>query len=129
MLASFVVFAEPAAMDPWAWAGFALVVLASCGDAREARPVSPVAPSRETGDRAPAPTAELDPSTTCGRALTCCRAYAEAMPNVVAETACAGPAEVADEPDADERCSRMTHGWREALALLEGGVPPACQAR
>ncbi|HJL18104.1 MAG TPA: hypothetical protein RMH99_20745, partial [Sandaracinaceae bacterium LLY-WYZ-13_1] len=76
-----------------------------------------------------APAAAPDPGSACGRALACCRAYAEAVPNVVADSACAGPAEVADRPDADARCRAMAAGWRETLALLPDVDPPeACGA-
>ena len=71
----------------------------------------------------------LDPDTACGRALACCRAFAEATPNVLAEHACVGPAEASTADDADERCARMTEGWRVALERNPDVEPPgACSA-
>ncbi|MCB9597269.1 MAG: hypothetical protein H6719_31380 [Sandaracinaceae bacterium] len=66
----------------------------------------------------------LDPDTTCGRAERCCHAFAEAMPHVVVESACAEPGEVAELEDADARCGRMIEGWRTALDRRDGVDPP-----
>ena len=71
----------------------------------------------------------LDQATTCGRAQTCCRAFAAVTPNVVAASACAEPVEVAEHEDADERCERMIIGWRVALEHhVDVEPPPACAA-
>lgn len=72
----------------------------------------------------PAPEDRLDPTTTCGRAEVCCRAFAAAVPNVDEESACVGPAEAAESGAADERCERMTAGWRAALERHPGAEPP-----
>ncbi|MCZ7687298.1 MAG: hypothetical protein M5U28_54605 [Sandaracinaceae bacterium] len=67
---------------------------------------------------------EPDPSSTCGRALACCRAYAAAIPDVVEASACRGVFEAASAED-ERRCRAMSRGWREALARL-GDAPEAC---
>lgn len=75
------------------------------------------------------PAPGLDPASVCGRAEVCCRAFASATPHVVEQSACAGPAEAAAEPDAAARCRRMLAGWRTALERREGNeVPPECSA-
>jgi len=71
----------------------------------------------------------LDPETPCGRALTCCRAFAEVTPHVDPAAACAGPIEATHYDDADARCDRLRIGWRVALEDHEGVEPPdACSA-
>ena len=73
------------------------------------------------------PPPALDPSTVCGRAQACCRAFAEVTPNVAADVACAEPADAAGAADADARCERMIIGWRAALELHDGlEMPDAC---
>lgn len=72
----------------------------------------------------PEPEAVLDPATMCGRAEACCRAFAAAVPNVVEESACAGPADAAGAGDADGRCERMMAGWRTVLERHPDAEPP-----
>lgn len=70
----------------------------------------------------------LDPHSECGRALACCEAYADAIENVVASSACVGPREASTAPDAGERCERMRDGWREALEHHpRAEVPEVCR--
>ena len=73
------------------------------------------------------PEPELDLSSVCGRAEVCCHAFANATPNVVAQSTCAGPREAAAQPDADARCERMMLGWRTALERNEDvELPSEC---
>lgn len=81
-------------------------------------------PEPEPEPAAPLPT--LEEATICGQALRCCRAFAEALPNVVESSACAGPFEAAEAYDADARCSLMQAGWREALFHATGAAPAVC---
>ena len=69
---------------------------------------------------------QLDPETACGRALGCCRAFVEIVPNAVESSACAGPLESADTPDADPHCEMMAAGWGETLRLARGEAPASC---
>jgi hypothetical protein len=107
------------------------VALGGCGEGEPgAAPAEGAeAPAPREREPPPEPSAVvLDPTSPCGRARACCRAYAEAIPHVDDAVACVGPAEVAGAPDADARCARMVEGWREALERLrEGGAPAACR--
>lgn len=111
----------------------ALAIAAGCSEhaARPAEPARPyVAPTEPLAHSEGHPATDetealalLDPATECGRAQICCRAFALAF-DAVEPTACAGPGEVADEPDADAQCRRMTAGWREALERHPDADPP-----
>jgi len=71
----------------------------------------------------------LEPGSPCGRALACCRAFAEVTPHVDPAAACAGAIEAAQFDDADARCDRLRIGWRVALEDHEDVDPPeACSA-
>lgn len=108
----------------------ASLLSATCSGARDAepRPEPAVVPPERA---APEPSAredalpEPEPSSTCGRALACCRAYAAAIPDVVEASACRGVFEAASSED-ERRCRAMTRGWGEALARL-GDAPEACR--
>ena len=93
-----------------------LLVVACSGDPAPPSP-TPRAPAAEPGEasQTPPPLGEA-----CARAVECCEAYAAAMPNVSADSACAGARE--DDPAA---CARMRRGWRAALEQM-GDVPGAC---
>ncbi len=69
----------------------------------------------------------VDPESSCGHALACCRAYANAMPNVVERSACEGVYEALELPDPDARCGAMTVGWRDALVHLTANAPAECE--
>lgn len=108
------------------WIAIAMTVAACGTSAAEPRPTEGAQES-EPAEVAPTDLPTLDPSSVCGRARACCEAYAEAVPNVVVDSACAGPGEVAADPDSDARCRAMIAGWRETLRLLpEVDPPPAC---
>ncbi len=110
------------------------LALASCSGTSNAEPHA--ARAREVVARPqPAPEPEVvgeaapepDPSSTCGQALACCRAYASSIPDVVESSACAGAREAASDPEGDARCRAMKEGWRQALAHLSGEPPDACR--
>ncbi len=103
-----------------------------CSGGAEPRVERMPEPSDEASTVEPAPVAEpaapeLDPGSACGRALACCRAYAGAIEDVVESSACAGPSEASEAPDADARCDAMKEGWRDALIHLRGEPPEACR--
>lgn len=106
----------------------------ACSVPQEAPPerpsrVSPPTPHEATAHAPFEPPPSLDPTTVCGRALACCRAFARATPHVSATSACAETFEVAELEDADARCGRMQLGWRAALEVREDLEPPeACSA-
>lgn len=109
-----------------------LLVMGACSGEEAARDPEPTggAEQSQTETERAEPTVEhepLDPDTACGRAEACCRAFAAAMPNVVAESACVGPREVHERADADARCDAMRAGWSEALTLRSGEAPEACR--
>lgn len=95
---------------------------ATVGDERTAPTATPEPPPPAPSE--PLPT--LDEGTTCGQALRCCRAFADAVPNVVESSACAGPFEAAEAEDAEARCALMQAGWREALFHATGEPPASC---
>src|SRR6185295_3522114 len=85
------------------------------------------APDREPDPPAEEPRAgepvhpEIDPGSSCGRALACCRAYCAAIPEVPEASACEGIYEALDAaPDPDARCRMMADGWGQALQHLRG---------
>ena len=110
-----------------------LLVMGACSGeeaAREPEPTGGAEESQSDTERTLPPALEhdpLDPDSACGRAEACCRAFAAAIPNVVAESACVGPREVHERADADVRCDAMRAGWREALTLQTGEAPDACR--
>jgi len=82
-------------------------------------------PALETAtEDTPEADAPLDPSSACGRAEVCCRAFAAAISDVVEASACSGPREASSTSDADARCERMSAGWRETLERLPSAPPP-----
>lgn len=111
------------------------VLAAACSAPTPATPEpashAPAGPTpHESSDHRPIVVAEpalesLDADTSCGRAQACCRAFAAATPHVDAASACAETVEVAELADADERCERMTIGWRVALEHNREVDPPA----
>lgn len=106
------------------------VAAPGCGESRAASVEPTSAPSSDAPSPSPEerePIAMLDPDSDCGRAELCCRAYADAIPNVVAASACVGPREASEMRDAADRCRRMRDGWRAALEHLgSGDLPAAC---
>ena len=90
----------------------------------------PRAPGTDTEPEADEPEppvlAPLEPSSVCGRAQACCRAFVEVTPNARLGAACAGPAEASALED-DEACERMRRGWAQVLALrADVEAPGAC---
>jgi hypothetical protein len=111
---------------PRSLAALAILIAACSGSANDAhttgaREADPRAPNEPSVDRP-----EIDPESVCGRSLACCRAYAQAIPNVVEDSACAGVYEALGTEDPDARCENMKAGWREALVHLNGGAA-ACE--
>jgi hypothetical protein len=102
---------------------FALFVACSSGTNE---PRTTRTEATETAQGEDAPHAPIDPSTACGHALACCRAYAHAMPDVVERSACAGIYDALDQPEPDQHCRMMTAGWRDALVHLNGSAPADC---
>lgn len=94
----------------------ALLLWGCSGDPAPPTP-RPVAPA-ETAEASEAPPRL---SASCEQAVVCCEAYAAMMPNVSAESACAGARE-----DDEAACVRMRRGWRAALEQM-GEVPSACE--
>ena len=106
------------------------LLLLGCSSAAEPASVPEPEPPPELAEPTPEPAAAatLDPDSPCGRARACCEAYADAFAGVVAASACVGPAEAVEAPDADARCARMREGWREALSHHPEIEPPeACR--
>jgi hypothetical protein len=102
---------------------------ASCSGASGSEPrhaTEPASPSEPTPSGEEDAVPEPDPSSTCGRALACCRAYARAIPDVVEQSACSGVLDAAPTPQAEPRCRAMATGWRQALELLVE-APDACR--
>ena len=107
------------------------LLLLGCSPAAEPASAPEPEPAPVLAEPTPEPSAPevaLDPDSECGRARACCEAYADAIAGVVAASACIGPGEAADAPDADARCERMREGWRAALAHHPEIEPPeACR--